>query len=341
MIRQRSRGWLVCALACWAAASSALGARVRIKLATLAPEGSTWMKSFHRMANEVRRKTRNTVILKAYPGGVQGDEMDVLRKIRTGQLHGGGFTGLGMGRICPDTLVVAVPMLVRNYGEVDYLKQKLGSSFEQCIDANGFVLLDWQEVGFVYLFSKRPITTMADLRRSRIWSWEGDPVAPTVFKATQINPVYLALHDVLPALQTGLINVVYTSPLAAIVLQWYTKVKYMNDTPLTYAFSGLVVTKKQFNRIPRRYRGVVLQICRRHLDELVKDTRRANREAVDALKKRGIQVVHFDPAAQRELRAAFERAGEKLAGKTFSKAIFERTKQLLAEYRAAHKESTQ
>ena len=179
---------------------------VRIKLATLAPEGSTWMNNFRKMAKEIRSKTNGTVRLKAYPGGVQGDERDVLRKIRIGQLHGGGFTGVGIGAICPDTLVVAVPMLVRDYGEIDCIKDKLGSHFMKGIEDSGFVLLGWQEVGFVYLMSLNPITTMETLRSAKIWSWEGDPVAPTVFRAASINPVHLALQDVLPALQTGMID---------------------------------------------------------------------------------------------------------------------------------------
>lgn len=309
--------------------------RVTIKVATLAPDGSTWMKNFRSMDKEIRTKTRNTVRFKVYPGGVQGDETDVLRKIRIGQLHGGGFTGLGMGRIFPDTLVVAVPMLVSNYDEVDRIKEKLGAYFESGIERNGFVLLGWQEVGFVYLMSKRPITTMTDLREAKIWCWEGDPVAPDVFKIAKINPVYLAMHDVLPALQTGLLDTAYNSPLGAVVLQWHTKVRYMTDVPLTYAFSGLVVTKKQFDQIPRQYQPAVKEICRRHLQMQIDDTRRDNSEAVKALRKRGIQIVSFTPEGLLEVRRVFVESGQVLAGKAFSKEIFERTTKLLTQFRAS------
>ncbi len=334
-MQRTQRTILLIALAALLPILPASAARVRIKVATLAPDGSTWMKNFRAMSKEVKSKTNGEVYFKVYPGGVQGDEMDVLRKIRTGQLHGGGFTGLGMGKICPDTLVVAVPMLVSTYDEVDLIKEKLGGYFEKGIEKNGFVLLGWQEVGFVYLFSKRPITTMADLRRSKIWCWEGDPVAPDVFKTANINPVFLAMHDVLPALQTGMIDTVYNSPLGAVVLQWYTKTRYMTDTPLTYAFSGLVITKKIFRKIPRRYQPIVMEICRRHLRQQIVETRASNKEAVAALKKRGIQIVTLTPEAVRELRTVFMESGEVLAGKAFSKHILERTKQLLAEYRAA------
>ncbi|NQT93343.1 MAG: TRAP transporter substrate-binding protein DctP, partial [Lentisphaerae bacterium] len=209
--------------------------RVRIKIATLAPDGTSWMLAIRRMNKEVAEKTNGSVRFKIYPGGVQGDEKDVLRKIRSGQLHGGAFTGLGMGALFPDTLVVAVPTLVRNYEEVDLIKEKLGGYFVDGIDKNGFVLLGWQEVGFVYLLSTKPITTAEDLRQSRIWAWEGDQVAPAVFREGKIMPVYLAVQDVLPALQTGLIDAAYSSPFGAVALQWHTKVKYMTDMPLTYA----------------------------------------------------------------------------------------------------------
>jgi len=318
---------LLCATVCAAS-------RVRIKVATLAPDGSAWMKSFREMDREIRAKTNGTVRFKVYPGGVQGDEGDVLRKVRTGQVHGGGFTGYGMGKIFPDTLVVAVPMLVRDYGEVDYIKDKLGGYFEKGIEDNGFVLLGWQEVGFVYLLSKHPITTMEELRRSKIWSWSGDPVAPHVFRTAKINPVDLAVYDVLPALQTGLIDTAYNSPLGAVVLQWHTKVRYMTDQPLTYAFSGLVVTKDQFNKIPMQYRAAVREICGRHLRQQVVETRAANREARSALVKRGIKIVSLTPKGDKDLRTLFVQAGEDLVGKAFSKEVFDKTKQLLAEYRA-------
>ena len=319
-------------------AANAAG-RVRLKIATIAPDGSSWMKSFRAMDKEVRAATKNRVRFKAYPGGVQGDEKDVLRKIRIGQLHGGGFTGLGMGAIFPDTLVVAVPMLVQTYDEIDYIKEELGDYFRKGIADNGFVLLGWQEVGFVYLMSKTPIRTMDDLRKVRIWAWQGDQVAPAVFREAKINPVYLAVHDVLPALQTGLLDATYSSPLGAVVLQWHTKIKYMNDVPLTYALSGIVVTKKAFDKIPANLQPVVLNICERYLRDQVIKTREDNAKAIEVLKKRGVEMISLAPEARRELEGIFLTSGERLSGKVFSRAVFTKTKKLLAEYRAKKKEA--
>ena len=327
--------WCIAAAGVLCALPASPAGRVSIKVATLAPDGSAWMKSFRKMDREIRVRTRNAVRFKVYPGGVQGDEMDVLRKIDADQLDGGGFTGLGMGRIYPDTLVVAVPLLVGTYDEVDYLKKELGAEFERGIERSGFVLLGWQEVGFVYLFSKNPVTTIEDFRKSKIWCWEGDPVAPHVFKAAKINPVYLAMHDVLPALQTGAIDTTYNSPLGAVVLQWHTKVSYMTDCPLTYALSGLVVTRAKFSQIPAEHQPVVKAICTRHLKQQIQLTRRANGEAVDALRKRGIQTVSLTPEARQELRSIFVKAGETLSGTTFSRSVFDRANKLLAANRAA------
>jgi len=340
MIRLERPKVLLCAALISAAAAWPIEAavRVRIKLATLAPEGSTWMNNFRKMTKEIRDKTNGTVRFKAYPGGVQGDERDVLRKIRIGQLHGGGFTGVGIGAICPDTLVVAVPMLVRDYGEIDHIKQKLGHHFLKGIEDSGFVLLGWQEVGFVYLMSLDPITRMEGLRSAKIWSWEGDPVAPTVFRAAAINPVHLALQDVLPALQTGMIDCAYSSPLGAVVLQWHTKIRYLTDCPLTYALSGVVVTKKVFNKIRPEYRSLVLDTCRRYLETQIVETREANDDAIRVLQKHGVKVVSFTPEGRRELQDVFLKAGEQLTGKAFSAEIFEKTTALLKEYRAAGKD---
>lgn len=310
-------------------------AKYTIKLATLAPEGSTWMRYFHKMNAEVMAKTDGQVAFKAYPGGVLGDEKDVMRKIRIGQVHGGGFTGLGMGYLCKDMLLAASPLFIRNYDEADHLLEKMGDDFRRGLEASGYVLLGWQEVGFVYLFSRRPVRSVSDLRRMKLWTWEGDPVAHAFFAEARLSPIPLAVPDVLTGLQTGLVDTVYSSHLGAIALQWFTKVKYITDQPITYGLGGVVVHRKRmFNRIPARYQGMLKEIAGRHLRQILLKTREDNAKSVEVMKKRGLTIVQMTPEGLREFQELCQKATRRMFGKVFSEAAYRKAEAYLREYRS-------
>jgi TRAP-type C4-dicarboxylate transport system substrate-binding protein len=322
------------ALIATAAFSFGTAQGVTLKIATLAPDGTSWMKVMAAMNQEVQQATNGAVKLKFYPGGVAGDEHDVLRKMRVGQLHGGGFTGVGLGEILPKIRALEVPFLYRNYAEVDYVRGALENGFTEDLAAEGYVLLGWAEVGFVHIFANAPVRTVEDLRKVKMWMWEGDPLAEAFFKAFEINPTPLQITDVLTSLQTGLIDAIYTSPYAAVGLQWFTRVKYMMDIPFTDAIGAVVVTKKQFNKIPAEYQDTVLEICRRYTATLNAQTREDQTNAIERMQKEGIEVVHVDPAQM----ATWEKIGEKaragLVGKLYDQLTLDSVLGALQEYRA-------
>lgn len=328
-------------LALHIAAPAAEGARtakadVTIKVATLAPEGSTWMNAMHRMDDEVRRRTENRVGFKFYPGGVQGDEKDVLRKIRNGQLHGGGFTGFGLGAVAPDVRVLEIPFLYRNLREVDYLRGKLDDKLGRLFDKEGYVNLGWVDVGFVYIFSKDPIATPEDLAAARMWVWAGDPLAELFFKAFGISPIPLAAPDVLTSLQTGVINSAYSSPLGCMALQWFTRVSYMTDVPITHAIGALLVSKRALAKVSADDMAVLQETAAPILRELTEETRLQNREAVEEMQKEGVKVVEVSDNVRRRFFEKGRGAWDEGVGELYSAELLGEVKGLLAEYRAAH-----
>lgn len=304
-----------------------------IKIATLAPDGTTWMKVMDAMNKEVQEATGGAVKFKFYAGGVAGDEHDVLRKMRIGQLHGGGFTGVGLGEIMPKIRVLEVPFLYRNYAEVDHVRTQLEASFSADLEEAGYVLLGWSEVGFVHIFANDPVKDVDDLRKVRMWMWEGDPLAEAFFTAFEINPTPLQITDVLTSLQTGLIDAIYTSPYAAVGLQWFTRVKYMMDMPFTDAIGAVVVTKKQFSKVPEEHQAKVLEICRRHSATLNAQTRQDQQDAIARMKKEGIEVIAVDPAALPAWEKIGEKAREGLVGKLYDRETLDRVLDALQEYR--------
>jgi TRAP-type C4-dicarboxylate transport system substrate-binding protein len=279
-----------------ALAAPGASAKKRIKIATLAPEGTTWMNVMKEMAKELEQKTNGEVSLKFYPGGVMGDEGDVIRKMRFGQVQGGGFTGRGLGEINPEERVLELPLLFNTYKEVDCVVGKLTPRLAAGFEKKGFVLLGWAEAGFVYVFTNKPVRTAADMKGVKMWMWEGDPLAKALFEANGIVPVPLDLPNVLTSMQTGLIDAVYSSPYAVVALQWHTRVKYMVSAKLTYASGAMLVSLEEMNKLTPQEQATFKEIAARHLRRLTEMTRKENDDAMAVLKKAGIKFVDMDAA---------------------------------------------
>lgn len=314
--------------------------RYEIKFATLAPEGSTWMNIMRQLDDELYERTGGKLGFRIYAGGVSGDEKDVLRKIRVGQLHAGGFTGVGMGEILPEVRVLDLPFLFFNYDEVDHVLARLKETFARHFLERGFVLLGWGEVGFVHFFSKEPIRTQEDLKARKLWMWQGDPLAQAYFKALGVSPIPLALPDVLTSLQTNLVDTVYISPLGAIVLQWHTKVVYMSALPMADAAGAVLVSKKAFDRLPPEYQALLAERTPKYLRRLVLQTRADNARSIEELRRRGLKVVAAPPPEEVERFVSTGRdAQQSLVGRLYSQELLEEVRRAVADYRRLHPDS--
>jgi len=310
-----------------------------IKFATIAPEGSTWMNVMREYDAAVRKESGGRLGFKIYPGNVQGDEKTVIRKIRVGQLQSAGFTGVGIGEIAPKVRILDTPFLVRNEQEVDFLYREFGREFEQAFEDGGYVLLGWAEVGFVYVFTSTPVRTSEDLKGIKMWTWEGDPIAETAFRALGINPIPLSFVDVMTSLQTGLIDAFYTTPYAAIMLQWYTRVKYMVDVPLADAAGAVLISKKYYDQLPQDLQEILLRNGRLHISKLIRLGRKDNNEAIKELAKRGITILPVNEKDLQEYVEVGRQARRNLVGKLYSEDFLNRVEQALAEFRKSHRGS--
>lgn len=309
-------------------------AKYEIKIATLAPEGSTWMNLMSELGDRIREKTGGEVGLRFYPGGIQGDEGVVLRKIRTGQLHGGGFTGVGLGEIAPSLRVLELPFLFRDAEEVRAVHAKMDPLFEERLREKGFTLLGWADVGFVYLYSKNPVATTSDLKNQKVWLWEGDPLAEALLKAAGVSAISLSITDVLTSLQTGMISTVYITPLACIALQWFTRVGYVTDLPVTNSLGAVIVTNEAWDRVPPQHQPVIRELCADYFGRLMKATEADNAKSVEVIAENGVRPVAC-PASEVE---SFRRIGEEvrvaLVGKLYDRPTLDQVLTVLAEHRA-------
>jgi TRAP-type C4-dicarboxylate transport system substrate-binding protein len=308
-----------------------------IKLATLAPEGSSWMKTLNTVNAEVMKKTGNTVQFRIYPGGVLGDEMDMLRKLKIGQIQGVALTSAGLSTLFKEMDVLQVPFLFQTYEEVDAVLSKMDSFFRKGLEESGYVLLGWSEAGFVYLMSTLPISSVADLRKAKVWIWEDSPMSKAIFDEAGVKAIPLTVPDVLVGLQTGLVDVVYAPPTGAISLQWFTKVKYLTDVPLVYLAGGVIVKKDIFKQIPQASQNFILEGFQQQADQLRIVTRNENRDALKVMVKNGVKMVTPSKDQIDEYKRLSNKAMGHISGQTFSKKVLEDVISLLEIYRKGGK----
>jgi TRAP-type C4-dicarboxylate transport system substrate-binding protein len=307
-----------------------------LKFATLAPAGTTWMNLLEDWNREVQTRSKGRLALKFYPGGVQGDEPDVLKKMRFNQLQGGAFTGYGIGRIYSPARVMELPFLFHNTEEIDLVRKAFMTEFRKGFHDNGYELLGWMEVGFIHMFSKSPIRTMEDMRSRRVWLWQGDPIGQAFFKASGISPVPLSIIDVYTSLSTGLIDTVYAPPLGAIALQWFTKTKYISSLPLTNGIGGLIVTRRFFESLPDELQTVLRETGTEAGEKLVTATRLDNAKSIDELRLRGLEFIEpGEGLGDADLLKLRDRAADDLISSDYIPAsVFQKTRSLLEQMRA-------
>ncbi|VAW77584.1 TRAP-type C4-dicarboxylate transport system, periplasmic component [hydrothermal vent metagenome] len=309
-----------------------------LKFATLAPSGTTWMNILQEWGDEVKTRSNGRLVFKFYPGGVQGDEPDVLKKMRFNQLQGGAFTGYGIGRMYSPARVLELPFLFDNIEEVDLVRHHFTPTFQQGFRDNGYELLGWMEVGFIHMFSTEPIRSLEDMRSRRVWLWQGDPMGKAFFMASGISPVPLSIIDVYTSLSTGLIDTVYAPPLGAIALQWFTKTKYVSSVQLTNGTGGLIVSRRFFDKLPDDLKTLLRETGYRFGEKLVSATRVDNAKSIDILKKRGLQFIEPDEGMNNDkLQAISNNAAKQLIESNYIPSdIYEETRKLLNQHRSVH-----
>jgi len=306
-----------------------------LKFATLAPQGSTWMNIITDWANQVEKESQGRLKFKLYSGGVSGDEPDVLRKIRFGQLQGGAMTGHGIGYIYSPTRVLEIPFLFRSYDEVDHVRAQLMPEIREGFHQNDFELLGWMEVGFIQLFSRTPIYSIDDMKKRRIWLWQGDPLGTAFFAASGLSPVPLPITEVFSSLSTGLIDTTIAPPLGAIALQWFTKTPYMTSMPVMDGIGGLIVSRKFFDGLPKDLQQLLRRTGEEAGARLLVETRRDNEKSLAVLKQHGVTFTSEWKDKDSVLYDLRDRAAAMLAKDGYIPAPFyEKARKSLNDYRA-------
>ncbi len=310
----------------------------QLKIATVAPEGSGWMQSMRLAAGEIKSKTNSRVEIKFYAGGVMGNDKKVLRKIRIGQLQGGVFTANGLSERYRDILIYGLPLVFRTQEEADYVRERMDPLLTQGLDDSGFVSFGFAGGGFAKLMGNEPIGHLDDLRGRKVWVPEGDTVSYEAMVALNLAPVVLPITDVLMGLQTGLLEYIATPPVGAVILQWFTKVKYVSNLPLVYTLATMVIDKRAFSSISDADQATVREILTAVYDDFESQNKEDNLQAEEALAANGLKFIDLQPEIIASWREAARQANEKMAEKgLFSKDLLNALLSYVEEYRIAAK----
>lgn len=304
---------------------------IRVNLGTVVPKDSAWYEVLVRMKQEWATISGGRVDLRIYPGGALGDDIEMLRKVRIGQLQAVAVTSVGFAHIDGSIEALHIPLLFRNYAELDYVRDKMAPQLEASLKAKGFIVLNWSDGGWAQFFTKEPAKTLDDIRGMKLWIAAGDPKAERLYRDFGMRPIPLPMTEMLTSLQTGLIEAIDVPPLFAMLDGSYRRAPYMTDIRWAPVIGGTVISTEAWERIPADLRPQLLSAARKAGEEMRGRIRQLGEDAVTQMKQRGLTVVSVDQGAwQTEVEEGYA----KMRGQLAPADLFDEAIRLRDEYRA-------
>jgi TRAP-type C4-dicarboxylate transport system substrate-binding protein len=306
---------------------------VLVKMATLVPDGSSWHLILKETAEKWKTLSGGKVVVRLYPGGVAGDDPDVVRKMRLGTLNAGVLTAVGMAEIDRSVYALGVPLMYSSYEEVYAVLEKMKPRLEASLEAKGFVVLNWADGGWVHFFSQKPVATPDDLKAMKLFSWNGDSQSLDIWRSAGFNPVPLPATELATALQTGLVTALGSPPQVAVISQYYTHARNMTDLPWQLLLGATIINKSTWEKIPADLRPALLEAARDAGKRLQEEIRKSGDRDVEAMKKRGLNVVKVDPNARELWQKTAESLYPKVRGTLVPADAFDEAMRLRDAYR--------
>lgn len=306
-----------------------------LKISTLYPDGTAVVKALRSAGEAIQEETEGRVSLKIYPGGVMGDDRAVQRKIRIGQLDGQMAQGGAFARDWPDSQILNMPLTFNDYDEVDAVRAELDPLIQKGLEEHGWVTFGLVDGGFAYIMSAKPVQSVADLRRQKLWLPSADTASAEAAKTLKLSPIVLNIGSVLTSLQTGAINAFAAPPVAALTLQWYSRVDYVTDLPLLYTYGLLAIDKRHFSKLENDDQQVVRRVLNATFQQIDRDSREQNKAAFQAIQQQGLEIV--TPTAEQldEWKRYADKATTELVEEgQITQPMLDRLHQALSDYRA-------
>jgi len=321
----------VAALALTAPAS----AKTTLHIGTVAPKDTPWYEVLLQMRQDWKEISGGEVDLKIHAGAALGDEVELVRKLRYGQLQAVAMSGVGLSHVEPGAACFQVPMMFDTYAELDFVREKMAPELERRLLEKGYVVLNWGDAGWIHFFTKEPARTPDDIRKLKLFISADDAETLELYQAAGLKPVPLALTDMMSALTTGMIDAFDVPPLLAAVNQWFPLANHMLDVRWAPLVGATIVKKDVWERIPEGLRPELLAAGRKAGEKLRSRIRSMGEDAIDAMKERGLEVIHIEGEALETWRAEAEAVYPKLRGKIIPADLFDKVRALRDQHRGA------
>ncbi len=322
-------------------AAPAAAQTVTIKIGTLAPEGSPWHDALKEMNAKWQASSGGKVKLTIFGGGVQGDEAEMVRKMRIRQLQAGQVTSTGLQTIARELNALSIPLLFTSYDEIDYVRDRIGPRLKKALEDQGFIVLNWGDAGWVRFFSKTPAGRINELRAQKLFTWAGDANTEEMYKDAGFKPVPLAPTDILTSLQTGMIEAFPAPPTIALANQWFGLAKNMTDLKFAPIVGATIVSREAWEKIDPAVRPKLLQDAQDVGERLKGSIRKLEPDAIAAMQKRGLKVIPVPPDAEREWQQAAEKFYGRIRGELVQPRDFDEVMGLVKQYRASKAKGTE
>ncbi len=309
-------------------------AEVTVKLGTLAPDGSPWHKLLKELAQTWEKESNGQVKVKIFAGGVAGNEGDMVRKMRVGQLQSAAITIIGLHDIDPGPQAIGVPGLIADDAELSYVMGQVAPVWEKRLEEKGFVVLAWGDTGWAYFFSKKPIRTPAEAAGMKVFTWAGDPKAAEAWRDAGFTPVVLSATDIVPSLTTGMIDGFANSAIMAFTARYFETAPYMPDARWGRILGATVIAKETWEKIPADLRPKLLASARAIGARIDKAVSKMNDDSIAAMEKRGLKVMRLTPAERAQWDGLAEKTWKAMRGGSIPVADFDAVKQARDQYRA-------
>lgn len=283
-------------------------APVTVKMATLVPENSSWFLVLKQVAADWSRISGGKVRVLLYPGGRQGDDPDVVRKMNLGTLNAGVLTSAGLGEIDRSVYALSIPMAFADYDEVYAVLEKMRPAMEAQFAAKGFVVLNWADGGWNHFFSKSPAATPEAMRKLKMFSWAGDPKTTEAWRKMGFDPRPAPSTELVTGLQTGLFESFLAPPQVALITRYYEQAKFMTDMRWQILMGATIIRRETWERIPADLRPKLMESARSAGAKLQQSIAQSQQRDVDAMKKAGLTVVPVDARTRDAWRRAAESA---------------------------------
>lgn len=321
--------------AAWPAAAPVAEAQapIVVRMATLVPDGSSWHLVLKESADKWKQVSGGRVTVRLFPGGVAGDDPDVVRKMRLGTLNAGVLTSVGVAEIDKSVYAMGIPLMYDSYEEVYWVHEKMRPKLEASLEAKGFVVLNWADGGWVHFFAKKPVAVPDDLRKLKLFSWAGDAESVEIWRSAGFNPVPLPSTEIATALQTGLVEALGAPPQVAVISQFFNNAKNMTDLKWQLLQGATIITKATWEKIPADVRPELLRVSREAGARLQKEIRDAEAKDVEAMKKRGLTVVPVSAAQRAQWQKLTESIYPRIRGKVVPAEAFDEAMRYRDEFR--------